>query len=357
MGNNLRLLLCSGILLFYSVFFLSCDKRNTSISNPQSLDFSSVEKLVNDSVAKSFGGKCVVVIHVDGKLAFRKVWGGFNDSTKQLVASCSKWLAGAVLMSLVDEGKIKLTDSVGQFLPVFNKYKKGRSTIGQLFSHTSGFPGDSKQGYEKNDKLTLAQAVDSIARRVSLINAPGTKFYYGGISMQIAGRICEVVSGKSWNKLFSEKILIPCGMSNTSYGNTSNPAIAGGARTTADDYVRFLDMLIRKGVTETGTRVLSQASVIAMEQSQIGSATIAYCPYTPEQLNTSGGFYGIGNWRDLTDQSGKLIEGACPGAYGTHPWLNFDKRISGVVFLMIPNASVGTPTCLKLRSLVRSIVP
>lgn len=105
----------------------------------------------------------------------------------------------------------------------------------QLFSHTSGFPGNSTQGYESNPWMTLETAVDAIGRNVALINPPGSVFYYGGVSMQVAGRICEIVSGKSWKDLSGAKIFTPCGMTNTDYGLTTNPIIAGGARSTAND--------------------------------------------------------------------------------------------------------------------------
>ena len=57
---------------------------------------------------------------------------------------------------------------------------------------------------------------------VELVAEPGAEFRYGGLSMQVAGRIAEVVSGKSWAKLFEERITGPCEMPNTRYGTAGS---------------------------------------------------------------------------------------------------------------------------------------
>lgn len=344
--------------LLMAIGLLTACKKGTDIpKDPDTYDFSAVEKVLNDSVPTKFSGKCYAVITVNGKIAYEKGYGGYDGNTQQWIASCSKWLSGAVLMSLVDEGKLKLSDTVGKFLPVFTTYGKGNITIAQLFSHTSGFPANSTQGYENDVLTTLEAAVNLIAKNVTLINAPGTKFYYGGVSMQVAGRICEVVSGKSWSTLLSEKITTPCGMANTDFGLTQNPLIAGGARSTPYDYTKLLIMLMNKGITASGTRVLSEAAVTAMEQNQLGAATIDYSPYPPALINTTG-IYGIGNWRDLTTTGDVLIENSSPGAFGSHPWINRSKKVTGFIFTYIPvNGYISTMlTCLKIRGLVREIV-
>lgn len=344
------------LLALFIILFASCKKQSSDPLVPTDLDFSSVDKVLADSVPVEFDRKCYVVIHKDGQAIYQKSIGGYDGNTKQLIASCSKWLSGAVLMSLVDEGKIILSDTLGKFLPIFTTYGKGNITIAQLFSHTSGFPGNSDQGYENNFTITLEQCVNLIAQNVPLINTPGTKFYYGGVSMQIAGRICEVVSGKDWGTLAKEKIFDPCGMVNTDFGLTPNPIIAGGARSTANDYIKFLDMIMNNGVAANGTRVLSETSVNAMQQNQIGNATIAYSP-APSYLGLTN-FYGIGNWRDDVGANDELIENSSPGAFGSHPWINHEKNYTGFVFTFLPIEGFTStlPTCLKIRELVRNII-
>lgn len=343
------------ILLLLCVITAACKKETTGMQHASGYD--AIDKILDDSVPVRFNGKCYAVIHVNGQEVYNRSYGGYDGNTRQLVASCSKWLSGAVLMSLVDEGKLKLSDTVGRFLPLFTANGKGSITIAQLFSHTSGFPGNSDQGYESNPLMTLETAVDAIGRNVPIINPPGRVFYYGGVSMQVAGRISEIVSGKSWKEVSAAKIFIPCGMTSTDYGMTNNPVIAGGARSTANDYMKFLDMLANKGITANGTRVLSEAAVTAMEQGQITGATVGYTPYPLAWLNTAN-FYGIGNWRDNTGAGDAIIESSSPGAFGSHPWVNYPKKVTGIIFTFIAKEGYLTtaPTCLKVRSAVRNIV-
>ncbi|SJZ60776.1 CubicO group peptidase, beta-lactamase class C family [Chitinophaga eiseniae] len=344
------------ILPLLCIITAACKKETTGMQHASG--YNVIDKILDDSVPVRFNGKGYAVIHVNGREVYNRSYGGYDGNTRQLIASCSKWLSGAVLMSLVDEGKLKLSDTVGKFLPVFTANGKGSITIAQLFSHTSGFPGNSSQGYESNPLLTLEAAVDAIGRNVPLLYPPGKVFYYGGVSMQVAGRICEIVSSKSWKEISADKIFTPCGMTSTDFGLTANPLIAGGARSTPNDYMKFLDMLVNKGVTPNGTRVLSEAAVAAMEGGQISGTTVGYTPYPLAWLNTSD-FYGIGNWRDNTGAGDMVIESSSPGAFGSHPWINYPKKTTGIIFTFIAQEGYLTtaPTCLKVRNAVRSIVP
>lgn len=351
MRSNLH---CYLLCCFTATLLAGCTKSESqTVIAPA---YNDVDKVLTDAATNEFGGKCYGIIQVDGKTVYAKGFGGYDGSTRQLIASCSKWLSAAVVMSLVDEGKIKLTDSVGKFLPLFTTYNKGAITIAQLFSHTSGFPGNSTQGYESNVLSTLPAAVDGIAKNVPLQYTPGSTFYYGGVSMQVAGRVCEVASGKDWKTLAAEKLFTPCGMTSTGFGLTANPQIAGGASSTPDDYMRFLYMIMNKGVAANGTRVLSEAAVAAMEQPETNNTTtIAYSPY-PLALLTSKGIYGIGNWRDVTGPGDVLIENSSPGLFGSHPWINRDKKVTGLIFTFIVNNGYLTtmPASLKIRNLVRN---
>ncbi|RAJ05354.1 CubicO group peptidase (beta-lactamase class C family) [Chitinophaga skermanii] len=343
------------ICMAATMALFSCRKSEPLPGKTHQYDFSAVDKVLNDSVPSKFGGKVYAIITVNNKVAYERGMGGYTADTKQLIASCTKWLSGAALMTLVDEGKLKLTDTVGKFLPIFTANKKGHITIGQLFSHTSGFPGNSEQGYEDNQLLTLSSAVDLIAKNVPLAAVPGTRFDYGGVGMHVAGRICEVVSGKDWNTFIKEKIYTPCGMANTDFGQTQNPIIAGGARSTPHDYTLFLLMLMNKGVSTTGNRVLSEAAVTQMELSQTANASIYYTPYPIALIGTTG-IYGVGNWRDIQGSDGLLIENSSPGAFGSHPWINRSKRVTGFLFTFVANGHQATVyTSLKIRSIVRGM--
>jgi hypothetical protein len=79
---------------------------------------------------------------------------------------------------------------------------------------------------------------------------PGKEFRYGGVSMQVAGRIAEIVSGKSWEELFQERIAKPLEMRQSNFsglGQTTNPRLGGSARSSMNDYHNFLTMIFNQG--------------------------------------------------------------------------------------------------------------
>ncbi|HXH17647.1 MAG TPA: serine hydrolase [Chitinophagales bacterium] len=281
------------------------------------------------SSATRITGPSELIIVKDGKVIYKKNYGGLIPGSyrdKVRTASSSKWLTAATLLALVDEGLISLDDAIGKYLPNF-KGDKASITVRQLLSHTSGLPPYSV--YLKDASLSLAQSVDSIASRVNLVAEPGTEFSYGGVSYQVAARIAEVTSGKDWESLFNEKIALPCEMHSTDFGNQRAKNIADGAYSTADDFSKFLSMLLNKG-KYNGKKVLSTAMVKEMLSDQTGSLPSGYTPYRFKSAKQSG-FYGLGIWLDrilVSDSS--ATEVSSQGAKGFTPWINLCKNLAGV---------------------------
>src|SRR5450759_1536934 len=113
-------------------------------------------------------------------------------------------------MSVVDEGRLSLDDHVIKYIPSFSG-DKSSITIRQLLSHTSGLPADSglsSSGCLSDRFTTLATCADKIAAG-PLIAAPGTEFNYGGVSMQVAGRVAEIVEARPWEEIFQQRIARP----------------------------------------------------------------------------------------------------------------------------------------------------
>jgi serine-type D-Ala-D-Ala carboxypeptidase/endopeptidase len=323
-------------------------------TTPDVYDFSSVDDLLA-RIARKHGG-CALVVVKDEKVIYRKGFGSHGPERVIPVASASKWLAGALIMNLVDDGKLSLDDRVSRYLPEFTDSKSG-ITIRQLFAHSSGLPPEA--GCRNNKRTTLEHCVNEIAR-MKLRAAPGEEFYYGGVSMQVGGRIAEIVSGKSWNDLFVERIAAPLGMSHSdffAYGPTGNPRPAGDARSSADEYARFLQMILQRGSFD-GKRILSEASVLELHKDQTGGARIAYTIYErhaalDESLPLAR--YGIGVWREKADASGQLLEASSQGALGFSPWIDFERNLAGV--LSVGNSfSRALPDYLAVKDEIRRTV-
>jgi CubicO group peptidase (beta-lactamase class C family) len=272
-----------------------------------------------------------------GKPLFRLDVGKIGPETQYPVASASKWMTAALVMTVVDEGKLSLDEPASKTLPEFQN-ETGRVTLRQLLAQTSG-EGSLKSLVDimQDPRLTLAQSAAQIAKR-PLEDPPGTVFKYGGPGFQVAGAMVEAVTGRRWADLFKERIARPLGMTHTywehlpnrgvSPADTFNPLLQGGVVTTADDYMRFLTMLAQQGMV-AGRRILSAAAVEAMETAQTLGKPMAYLPpgvNKPMQ-------YALGNWCETWTSDGKCILVSSPGAFGTYPWLDRQSGLYGIFFL------------------------
>lgn len=319
-------------------------------------DFTTVDRIL-ERAAPGLGG-CALLLIKNGQVIYRKSFGGYSTDKVVPIASASKWLSGALIMTLVDEGKLSLDDPVSKYLPAFGN-DKSNITMRHLFSHTSGLPPDARC---RNDKRTTLEACATEIARLELKANPGEEFYYGGVSMHVGGRVAEIVSGQSWHELFAEKLAAPLGMSQTdflAYGPTGNPRPEGDARSSADDYGRFLKMILQRG-TFDGNQVLSEASVVQLHKDQTGGARIAYTIYQNKGAldpTLPLARYGIGVWREkVAETNQQLREASSHGALGFSPWVDIERNLAGVLSVQSSFSRV-LPVYLELKNEIRRIVP
>lgn len=336
------------------------DQKSLPISTSQptetSYDFSAIDRIL-ERAAPQLGG-CALVLIQDERVVYRKSFGGFETDRVVPIASASKWLSGALLMKLSEEGRISLDDSVFKYLPEFGA-EKSNITIRHLFAHTSGLPPEAPC---RNNKSTSLERCATEIARMKLRATPGEAFFYGGVSMHVGGRVAEVVSGKSWNELFVEKIAAPLGMNETdffAYGSTQNPRPAGDARSSADEYGRFLQMILQRGAAN-GKQILSLASIVEMHKDQTGGARIVYTIYEKHAAfdpNLPLARYGLGVWREkMDDASQRVREVSSQGALGFTPWIDVERNLAGVLSVQSSFSRV-MPVYLELKKEIGRIVP
>jgi serine-type D-Ala-D-Ala carboxypeptidase/endopeptidase len=324
-------------------------------------DFAPVTAAVEETVkAAALNGAGLLLVK-DGRVVYERYFASYSAGTVVPIASASKWFMAAVVMSLVDEGKLKLDDPVSKFLPSFTG-QKGTMTVRQLISHTSGLPGGSALGDGtpclNNRFTTLDSCVAEIAQ-LDLIGPPGGQFAYGGNSMQVAGRVAEVAGGKPWEQLFQERVAGPLKMTGSTFGASPNPLVAGGARSRLQDYGNFLRMILDEGVFE-GRRVLSASAVREMQRDQTFGAPILESPHT--RYGNGHLRYGLGEWRDINDAQGNAVQVSSQGAFGFSPWVDRQRNLLGVflvqdalfsVYFRVADiqqkarAAVDAATCLR----------
>ena len=205
----------------------------------------------------------VAMVCKDNKIIYQKELGEFTAKSKAHIASSSKWLTAALVMTFVDEGKISLDTRVSTYIPIFEQYGKSYITIRQCLSHQVGIADNQNLVGKLLDRRkfeSLEEEVDSYAKKEIAYN-PGTSFSYGNMGLNIAGRVLEIISKKRFELLIRQRLFTPLNMKNSSFSPedfTVNPS--GGAETTAADYMNFLTMLLNNGMFN-GKRILSEASV------------------------------------------------------------------------------------------------
>ncbi len=274
-----------------------------------------------------------------GNVVYRRAFGSYTLGTRVRIASASKWLSALTLARIVEKGQLRWSDTVGQYFPDVEPAKRG-ITLEQLFSHTSGLPGGD-DACMSNPLYTLASCANRILQQSTMIGEPGKVFSYGGNSMQVAGRMAELATGRSWDDLFIDEMVTPLGLVATDfatsstdpgYVRTDNPRIAGGVRGTLEDYGRVVDMILAEGCLDLridrtclpGRRFLTAATITYMARDRtVGTVDISRPP-------TSTGYgYGLGQW---IDPNSALIVSS-PGAFGFTPWVDRTSGVAGVLLV------------------------
>lgn len=289
--------------------------------------FADVDTAIESHVGTDHLPGAALLVVRDGKELRRRGYGGYDPSTVMPIASASKWLTAATLMTLVDEGRVALDAPVSTYLPEF-RGPVGTPTIRQLLSHTSGIGQDSCI-WEKSS--SLRDCADKVATN-GLDHRPGDRFSYGNTSFSVVGRVIEVVTGTSFEKAFEARIGGPVGMPSTrfdgsSYPTAANPVPAASGESSLDDYGRFVRMIAARGEID-GTRVLSESSVLEIERDQVvGSDNRGDAAVQTTGIPT----YGLGVWRDVVSSTDDGVVVSGNGAYGFYPWIDRARNAYGVL--------------------------
>jgi CubicO group peptidase (beta-lactamase class C family) len=305
-----------GLLLFFQPVFAQYDFHGID------QEWQSRQKLL--------GKDAVFILSNKDTILFKREVGDFNAKTVAPIASCSKWLTAALLMIFVDEGKLSLDDKIGKWLPEFDRYGKSYITVRLCLSHETGIQdGGSllKKMFERKKFSSLEQEVNSFAARDIRVNA-GEDFWYGNIGLNIVGRILEIISKKNFDVLIKQKLFTPMAMRKTSFSTLDGSAInpSGGAVSSAEEYMKFLMMLLNKGKAN-GKQILSEQSVETLKLVQTNSMKIAYAPKAAEGFG-----YALGSWA-AEQKDGKATTLASPGLFGTWPMVDFCRGYAYIVFV------------------------
>ena len=408
--NKQRLLFSHLLSFFFLQFILTGQEliptlpENVGISSERINNLNSVlQNYVDDN---SISGAVALVARKNKIVFFDAV--GKSDIEKNKVmekdaifriASQSKAIISVGVMILQEQGRLLISDELGDYIPEFKKTNveelnkeggyeivdaKRPITIRDLLTHTSGIGygyGLSKDLWEeaKIQGWYFADRNEPILETVKRIASlpfeahPGEKFVYG-YNTDILGAVIEVISGQSLETFLQNRILTPLGMNDThfylpkskvsrlatvyssgDYGIVKAPvdgtmvsqgayvkgprkSFSGGAGflSTALDYAKFLQMMLNGGKFD-GKRIISRKSIELMTTDHLDQATFEWTKGTGFGL----GFSVLTNL-GLRGEYGTLGEYGWGGAYHSTYWVDPKEELL-VVYLtqLIPAKKIN----------------
>ncbi len=312
------------------------------------------------------------------------------------LASMTKPITSLAVMMLHEEGKFLLNDPVSKFLPEFKNPKiaianapnerategfrlvpaNREITIRDLLTHTAGLASGTggptmelakKLSRDRKPDDTLSTYIPRLAA-LPLNFQPGTAWEYGPAT-DVLGRLVEVISGQPLDQFFRQRIFAPLAMSDTYFylptdrlprlttayakgesglqkltaPGPANPegkflSGAGGLAGTAEDYLRYCQMMLNGGQLD-GKRLVSRKTVELMTANHIGRI--------PMWNDTLAGYrFGLGfRVREHTGEAALLgSDGSYGwgGAYGTFFWIDPKEQMIGILMIqLMPYANLN----------------
>jgi methyl acetate hydrolase len=300
------------------------------------------------------------------------------------IASMTKPVTSVAIMMLVDSGKVKLDDPVSKYLPEFKgrpviakfneadatyttRPAKREITIRHLMSHSSGL------GYAFTNP-TIKKIVDTTKKtepELALLHDPGEKWTYSA-STRVLGWVVEKVSGQTLDVYLRTQIFEPLKMTDTGHvvpaekvarvvtvhsrkdGKLSeapndpkqeSPVRGdGGLYSTAQDYGRFVRMLLNGGTLD-GAKILTPKAVQMMSTMPAGGPVMQTQPdANPERtrpfpMGAGKDKFGLGFQVSAADPKYAKFRSAGSLAWGginnTHFWIDPKRQIAGIVLMQV----------------------
>lgn len=216
-----RMAVCLSLLLSLFVpLFVDAQAKSAA---PQATGMSAeklaqIDALVEKDIADKRMPGAVVLVGHKGKIVYRKAFGNraVSPTVEKMtldtifdVASLTKVVATTTcVMKLVEQGHVRLNDTVGKYFPEIEDEAAKRITVLQLLTHVSGYQPD----FDLREKWTGNDGMLQALYKEKLRQAPGTKFVYSDIGFIVLGEIVAKVSGVSLDKFFYKEVAFPARM-------------------------------------------------------------------------------------------------------------------------------------------------
>ena len=315
-----RALLSSFLVLSLGVLSEIATGQQAGVNRVEGPQWSRVDAVITEAIAAKQTPGAVVVLGQGDRILYEKAFGfratvpaeePMTLDTVFDLASLTKVVATTTaVMTLIEDGRLRLNDPVASHIPGFERYNKGSITIRHLLTHVSGLRPDVDLHPWTGYDAAIELAKDEVPAA-----APGEAFVYSDINFFLLGDIVTRITGQSLDAYLKRVVFEPLGMKETGFNppKTFLPRIAptercseqdawpckrpdamplrgvvhdptarrmggiaghAGLFSTARDLQRFVRMLLNGGQLD-GVRVLSAASVRAMTSPQTPAAMTA----------------------------------------------------------------------------------
>jgi len=341
------------------------------------------------------------LVYDEGEVVYQGAYGlgdrergvAVDEDTVWRIYSMTKPITSAVIMDLIEEGKLSLEDPASKYVPALADMQVASlgedglpkfeeqvrpMTIEDLLLHRAGiaygiFGGNPiEQAYIDADLFNLDETLETKIDKLGglpLIAQPGTSWYYS-LSIDVLGRIAEVVTGQPFDEVMAERIFEPLGMTDTGFyvrpdqkdrfvsnyqlqpdGSykliedaqaspflVDHPANSGGGGlvSTLGDYAKFSEMMLNGGSLGDVT-ILEPETVALMMQDHMGENFVSMFPWIGGE---SGIGFGYGGSVTLSaSESQQMERGRYPGQWGwggaarTNMFIDPQNNAFGIIML------------------------
>ena len=369
-------------------------------------DVAAMDDLLSSAVARGDVIGVQALVFDEGQTVYRNSFGladreretPVTSDTLYRVYSMTKPVTSALIMDLMEEGKLALTDPAAKYIPqlaamkVVSRGPDGQSIfedqtrpmpIEDLLLHRAGmaygiFGGNPiedawAQADLFNPQTGMADNMEKMPA-LPLLGQPGEQWFYS-YSIDILGRIAEVVTGQTLGEAMQARFFGPLGMTETSFQVSAElkPRFAsnyllradgsftlaedgqispftepgkfesggGGLVSTTDDWLKFARMLLNEGTYEGG-RILKAETVRLMMTDHLGDVP-ALLPWIGGDTGTGFG-YG-GSVQITTTPELEAAQGRYPGQFGwggaarTNFWVDPKNKAIGIIMLQFFSAA------------------
>jgi CubicO group peptidase (beta-lactamase class C family) len=179
------------------------------------------EHLARKAAAGKFSG--AVLVKRGDQVLLREAWGLADRESKVAnridtrfrTSSLAQMFTAVAVLRLVQDGKLKLDDSIGNYIPAIARRQLADARIGDLLSHTSG-AGEAFNGMHDEKLSDMKSHADYVqAFGVDKMPGPYGEFLYSDLGYILLGRVVDNVSGSDYYQYVRNAVFKPAGMTRT----------------------------------------------------------------------------------------------------------------------------------------------